>query len=136
MPFGLQPIHLVVIFVVALLIFGPRRLPEIGRGVGKAINEFRKGTQEMTESLREEISRPNQETAPAGAAPTQANTMMPPAHLAAPAQYDPTPVPPMARPEPQPVMAGAAAGNFCPNCGNSNPAEARFCNKCGTQLHA
>jgi sec-independent protein translocase protein TatA len=41
MPFGLQPIHLVVIFVVALLIFGPRRLPEIGRGIGKGIRNFK-----------------------------------------------------------------------------------------------
>ena len=138
MPFGLQPIHLVVIFVVALLIFGPRRLPEIGRGVGKAINEFRKGTQEMTESLREEISRPTdapQAPMAATAAPAQGNTMAPPAPLAPP-QYDPTPAQ-MVRPAPEPVMAGAAtSGNYCPNCGSPNPAEARFCNKCGTQLHA
>ena len=136
MPFGLQPIHLVVIFVVALLIFGPKRLPEIGRGVGKAINEFRKGTQEMTESLREEISRPAQDTATtmtAGAAAGPANTIAPTARVAAPAQYDPNVVTPAAQPVPEPVMAG---GNFCPQCGNSNPAEARFCNKCGTQLHA
>jgi TatA/E family protein of Tat protein translocase len=132
MPFGLQPIHLVVIFVVALLIFGPRRLPEIGRGVGKAINEFRKGTQEMTESLKDEISRPNQETAAA-----QANSMAPQSHM-----------PPMSTPVP-PMAGGAAAaasvaaapadtamGNFCINCGSPNPAEARFCNKCGTQLPA
>lgn len=123
MPFGLQPIHLVVIFVVALLIFGPRRLPEIGRGIGKAINEFRKGTQEMTESLRDEISRPT-ETQTAGA---PMNSMAPQSH-----------VPPM----PGPAASGAAApvatatGNFCTNCGSPNPAEARFCNKCGTQLSA
>src|SRR5262249_34906254 len=129
MPFGLQPIHLVVIFVVALLIFGPRRLPEIGRGVGKAINEFRRGTQEMTESLREEITRPRDApTAPAAASAAQGTTMAPPAHLAAP-QYDPA-LAQMQRPAPEPVMAGATTGgNYCPNCGSSNPGEARFCNK-------
>jgi sec-independent protein translocase protein TatA len=56
MPFGIQPIHLVIVFVVALLVFGPQRLPEIGRGVGKAIVEFKKGTREFTETLREETS--------------------------------------------------------------------------------
>jgi len=57
MPFGLQPLHLVIIAIVALLIFGPERLPEIGRGLGRAINEFRRGTQEMAEGFREEAAR-------------------------------------------------------------------------------
>ncbi len=127
MPFGLQPIHLVAIFVVALLIFGPRRLPEIGRGIGKAINEFRKGTQEMTDSFRDEISRPNQDTQ-AAAAPTSymaANSMAPQSHVPpAPAASAPVATAPTA----------TVGGNFCTNCGSPNPAEARFCNKCGTQL--
>jgi hypothetical protein len=43
----------------------------------------------------------------------------------------------MVRPAPEPVMAGTTTGgNYCPNCGSPNPAEARFCNKCGTQLRA
>jgi sec-independent protein translocase protein TatA len=57
MPFGLQPWHLIVIAVVALLVFGPSRLPDIGRGMGRALREFRNGTKEMTESFREEISQ-------------------------------------------------------------------------------
>lgn len=126
MPFGLQPIHLVVIFVVALLIFGPRRLPEIGRGVGKAINEFRKGTQEMTESLKDEISKPTNE-AQAATAGGPAQSIVPPTHAqAAAAQAEPA----------QFAPAQTATGNFCTNCGNANPAEARFCNKCGAQLPA
>ncbi len=58
MPFGLQPIHLVIVAIVALLIFGPSRLPEIGRGVGKAITEFRRGARDMTASFTEEINQP------------------------------------------------------------------------------
>ncbi|HEY4720678.1 MAG TPA: twin-arginine translocase TatA/TatE family subunit [Anaerolineae bacterium] len=58
MPLGIQPIHLIVILIVALIIFGPKRLPEIGRGLGKSINEFRQGTREMTESFREEVTKP------------------------------------------------------------------------------
>jgi sec-independent protein translocase protein TatA len=37
----LQPMHLVVIFAIALLVFGPRRLPELGKGLGEAIRGFK-----------------------------------------------------------------------------------------------
>ncbi len=37
----LSPMHLVVLGIVALLIFGPKRLPEIGRGFGQAIRQYR-----------------------------------------------------------------------------------------------
>jgi sec-independent protein translocase protein TatA len=36
-----QPMHLVVIFVIALLVFGPRRLPELGKGLGEGIRGFK-----------------------------------------------------------------------------------------------
>lgn len=36
-----SPLHLVIVLLVALLVFGPRRLPEIGRGLGRSIQEFR-----------------------------------------------------------------------------------------------
>lgn len=76
MPFGLQPIHLVIVVVVALLIFGPSRLPEIGRGVGKAITEFRRGAKEMTTSFTEEVNQPIEPPAqpPAAAASEQPPT--------------------------------------------------------------
>jgi len=57
MPFGIQPIHIVIVVVIALIVFGPHRLPEIGRWAGRSITEFRKGTQEMTTTLREEMSK-------------------------------------------------------------------------------
>lgn len=37
-----QPMHLVVIVGIALLVFGPRRLPELGKGLGEAILGFKK----------------------------------------------------------------------------------------------
>jgi sec-independent protein translocase protein TatA len=37
-----QPLHLIIILVVALIIFGPGKLPEIGKGLGKNIREFKK----------------------------------------------------------------------------------------------
>ena len=54
MPFGLQPTHLIIILVVALLIFGPSRLPEIGRAMGKTIREFQSGIKEATTGFTEE----------------------------------------------------------------------------------
>ena len=38
-----QPMHLLVIFFIALLVFGPRKLPELGRGIGDGIRELKKG---------------------------------------------------------------------------------------------
>jgi sec-independent protein translocase protein TatA len=36
-----SPLHIIVLLVIALLVFGPKRLPEIGSGLGKSIREFR-----------------------------------------------------------------------------------------------
>lgn len=47
--------ELIVIFVIALVIFGPRKLPELGRSLGKSIAEFKKATNELQNSLEEEI---------------------------------------------------------------------------------
>jgi sec-independent protein translocase protein TatA len=38
----LQPMHLIIILVIALIIFGPGKLPELGKGLGKSIREFKK----------------------------------------------------------------------------------------------
>ncbi len=48
--------ELVLIFVVALLLFGPRKLPEIGRSVGKALGEFRRASNELRRTVEEEIA--------------------------------------------------------------------------------
>jgi sec-independent protein translocase protein TatA len=53
--FGLQPAHLVIIVVVALLIFGPSRLPEIGKSLGKTIREFQSGIKEASQGFTEEV---------------------------------------------------------------------------------
>jgi sec-independent protein translocase protein TatA len=53
--FGLGIGELLVIFVIALVVFGPKKLPEIGRSVGRAMMEFKKASQEFQESMREEM---------------------------------------------------------------------------------
>src|SRR5690242_13958814 len=47
--------ELIVIFVIALIIFGPRKLPEIGRSLGKSLAEFKKASNDLRATLEEEI---------------------------------------------------------------------------------
>ena len=50
--FGLGLPEILLILVIALLIFGAAKLPEIGRSLGKALSEFKKGTQEFTDEKK------------------------------------------------------------------------------------
>ena len=47
--------ELIVILVIALIFFGPRKLPELGRSLGKSIAEFKKASNELRSTLDEEI---------------------------------------------------------------------------------
>jgi len=47
--------ELLVIFAVALIVFGPRRLPEIGRTLGKALGEFKKASDELKNTIEREV---------------------------------------------------------------------------------
>lgn len=49
--FGLGLPELIVIFVIALLIFGPKKLPELGKALGRGIAEFKRATQEIKETI-------------------------------------------------------------------------------------
>lgn len=54
MPFGgFHGLDLVVVLAIALLIFGPKKLPEMGASIGKSIKEFKKGMAELTEPKAE-----------------------------------------------------------------------------------
>lgn len=56
--FGLRPEHIVLIVIVALLLFGPKQLPELGKSLGKAINEFRNAGKEASDALKNEVDKP------------------------------------------------------------------------------
>ncbi len=47
--------ELIIIFVVALVVFGPRKLPELGRSLGKSLSEFKRASNELRSTLDEEI---------------------------------------------------------------------------------
>ena len=47
--------ELIIIFVIALIIFGPRKLPELGKSLGKSLAEFKRASNELRSTLEEEI---------------------------------------------------------------------------------
>ena len=50
--------EIMIILVVALLVFGPKKLPDLGRSLGNGIREFRKGTQGLKEELEGSLKEP------------------------------------------------------------------------------
>ena len=54
--------ELIFILVLALLIFGPRKLPEIGRTLGRALGEFRRATTDLKRSIDRELSSEEEPT--------------------------------------------------------------------------
>ena len=55
--------ELIIIFVIALIIFGPRKLPELGRSLGKSLAEFKRASNELKSTLEEEIRIDEQRSA-------------------------------------------------------------------------
>jgi TatA/E family protein of Tat protein translocase len=60
--FGMGPMELILIVVLALIVFGPAKLPEIMGQVGKAVNDFRKATSELSDEFNKTIQAELQET--------------------------------------------------------------------------
>jgi sec-independent protein translocase protein TatA len=55
--------ELILIFVVALLVFGPKKLPEIGKSLGKGLAEFKKASEDLKKTIESEIEQGKQEAA-------------------------------------------------------------------------
>ena len=51
----LTPVHLVIVLAIVLLLFGPKRLPEIGAGIGRTIKEFRNSMNEVQPEAKAEV---------------------------------------------------------------------------------
>ena len=76
MPFNIGPFELLIVLVLALLILGPGKLPEVGNALGKTIREFRKASSDVEDAVRIEPA-----AAPATAKPV--NTIADPTDTAA-----------------------------------------------------
>lgn len=61
--------ELIIIFVIALLIFGPKRLPELGRSLGRGLSEFRRASSDLKNSIEREIESVELENSIAGKPP-------------------------------------------------------------------
>jgi sec-independent protein translocase protein TatA len=78
---GLTPAHLLIILVVALIVIGPGKLPEVGGAIGKSFREFQKATGAMQDAVTGPLAgAPPQAQAPQ----TQAQAPAPPYHAAQP----------------------------------------------------
>jgi sec-independent protein translocase protein TatA len=87
---NIGPLEIIILLVIVLVIFGPKRLPELGRGLGKGMREFKDSVTGKDEERNEELQASNtvQTTGQATAPPEQAAAAQhqaPPAPAAAPA---------------------------------------------------
>jgi sec-independent protein translocase protein TatB len=99
--------HLVVLFVIALVIFGPQKLPELARMLGKATAEFRKMTNDFRYALEDEVRE------------IERQTRIREEEVATAARAAQTPVP---APSPSPVAPEGAVPRETPATGESEPA--------------
>ncbi len=113
---ALQPGHLIVILVIVLLIFGPGKLPELGKAMGDGLRELKKATggdEHKDDAL--------------AAASTTATAVTPPPAPAAPAPTTSSTVTPIGA---APTMATRA----CPSCRGAVPVGDKFCGNCGATI--
>jgi TatA/E family protein of Tat protein translocase len=114
--------EMVIIAVIALIIFGPRKLPELGKSLGKSIAEFKRASNELKNTLEEEIRTEELQEA-------RKSAQIPPGHasaghpnadaaLGAPAAAapgtQPTTATPASTPSPTPVPTTAPEGETTP----------------------
>jgi TatA/E family protein of Tat protein translocase len=72
-PIGVQ--EMIAIFIIALVLFGPKKLPELGRMLGKALSEFRRAKNELRASLEGHLSELERETRLADSSAHSANSL-------------------------------------------------------------
>ncbi len=114
---ALQPGHLIVILVIVLLIFGPGKLPELGKAMGDGLRELKKATG----------GEDHKDAALAPASTTATAVAPPPATSAPVAPISSTTVTPIGT---APTMATRA----CPSCRGAVPVGDKFCGNCGATV--
>jgi TatA/E family protein of Tat protein translocase len=110
------PLELVIILVIALLILGPGRLPDVGASLGKSIREFRKASSDVQEAVNVNVD--TTPIPPAAAAPATAPATAPVAE--APAPVPQTPAPPA---DPAPASADSSDPTETASARSTNAAD-------------
>jgi TatA/E family protein of Tat protein translocase len=106
------PLELVIILVVALLVLGPGKLPEVGSALGKSIREFRKAASDVQEATKIDVSPlppTPAATVPAATAPAPAPVVAPPLDPIVAAAAVTTVAAPVAAAGPPPAAASEPA---------------------------
>src|ERR1700682_2491144 len=110
---ALQPAHLIVILVIVLLVFGPGKLPELGKAMGDGLRELKKAT--GGEEHKDTATTP---------ASTSATAVAPPPAPAPRASSTVTPI----------GAAPTLATRACPSCRGAVPVGDKFCGNCGATI--
>ena len=108
---ALQPGHLIVVLVIVLLIFGPGKLPELGKAMGDGLRELKKAT--GTEDKEKDAGTVAATSAGVTSAPVAATTATV-----------------------TPISAAAAVpqAQVCPSCRGTVPSGDKFCGNCGASI--
>lgn len=109
---GMGPAELILILVIALIVFGPGKLTEIGGTLGRTVREFRKAANEMTQELQQSVQDVRQ-------------------------PIDEIRRPPLDQQSVVTAQQSYGANNaVCPSCTAPNPKSNKFCGHCGADLMA
>jgi sec-independent protein translocase protein TatA len=109
---SLGPAEILVILVVALLVFGPNKMPEIARQVGRGMRELRRVQQHLSSELHDVVAEfgPDDAPPPGGDAPTVLQPPVPPvAATPPPASMGPPPASPSPAESPRPATSAPAS---------------------------
>ncbi len=110
--FGIGAGELLLILIVALIVFGPNKLPEIASGLGKSIREFKKATSDMTQEFTQAMNEAKQPVTEIRQIPATMQTTL--------------------------TTGYVPVGNsrVCAKCSSPNPKSNKFCGHCGAELQA
>lgn len=119
--FGMGPMEITVIMIVALIIFGPGKLPEIGGQVGRAVRDFRRATRDLTAEFQDSIDDVQSTIGEMKATVTDVRNETAALAASIPASLDVSQPAPGAASAATSVATGAAAQNGAPSVESAAP---------------